>query len=105
MLPQIGLAEMLVLGVVALIVVGPRDLPGLLRTLGRFVGKAKGMAADFRGAFDDMGRQIELEELRKEIEKIKNANEAALHVDLDDEEPVKPPTESPNSEASEKADD
>lgn len=95
MLPQIGLVELLVLGAVALIVVGPRDLPALLRMAGRWVGRAKAMAADFRGAFDDMGRQIELEELRKEIEEIKKSNEAAMRVDLDEEPAVKPTAKSP----------
>lgn len=105
MLPQIGLVELLVLGVVALIVVGPRDLPALLRNVGRWVGRAKAMAADFRGAFDDMGRQIELEELRKEIEEIKKSNEAAMRVDLDDDAPAKPASKTRPAKPSEKADD
>ncbi|MBL4596075.1 MAG: twin-arginine translocase subunit TatB [Robiginitomaculum sp.] len=74
MMPQIGFVELLALGVIALIVVGPKDLPALLRRLGALSAKAKRMAGDFRGAFDDMGREIELDELRKEIDAIKNSN-------------------------------
>jgi len=74
MLPQIGFVEILILGVVALVVVGPKDLPALLRRIGKITAKARGMANEFRGAFDDMGREVELDELKKEIEAIKNAN-------------------------------
>lgn len=67
MLPEIGATELLVIAVVALIVVGPKDLPLMLRKLGQFMAKLRGMAADFRGAFDEMARQSELDELRKEV--------------------------------------
>jgi len=68
MLPDIGGAELLVIAAVALIVVGPKDLPVLLRKLGQFVGKIRGMAAEFRASFDEMARQSELDELRREVE-------------------------------------
>lgn len=67
MLPEIGATELLVIAVVALIVVGPKDLPLMLRKLGQFMAKLRGMAAEFRGAFDEMARQSELDELRKEV--------------------------------------
>ena len=50
---DIGWTEMLLIGIVALIVVGPKDLPVLFRTLGQFVGKAKGMAREFSRAMND----------------------------------------------------
>ncbi len=74
MLPQLGFIEFLLIAIVALVVVGPRDLPGMLRKLGAMVAKARGMAREFQGAFDDMGREVELDELRHEIEEIKRSN-------------------------------
>ncbi|MEO8112779.1 MAG: Sec-independent protein translocase protein TatB [Phenylobacterium sp.] len=68
MLPEIGASELLVIAVVALIVVGPKDLPKLLRKLGQFMAKLRGMAAEFRASFDEMARQSELDELRAEVE-------------------------------------
>ncbi len=73
MLPQIGFSEILVLGVIALIVVGPKDLPALLRKFGFWTAKAKNMANEFRGAFDDMGHEAELDALQKEIQSIKES--------------------------------
>jgi sec-independent protein translocase protein TatB len=67
MLPEIGATELMVIAAVALIVVGPKDLPVLLRKLGQFVAKLRGMANDFRSSFDEMARQSELDDLRKEV--------------------------------------
>jgi len=74
MLPGIGFTELLLLAVAALIVVGPKDLPMMMRRLGQFVGKGRAMAREFQAAFDDIARQSELEELRKEIEDLKRTN-------------------------------
>ena len=68
MLPEIGGLELLVIAAVALIVVGPKDLPVMLRKLGQFTGKIRGMANEFHASFDEMARQSELDELRKEVE-------------------------------------
>jgi sec-independent protein translocase protein TatB len=68
MLPEVGGLEYVVIAVVALIVVGPKDLPVMLRKVGQFVGKLRGMAAEFRASFDEMARQSELDDLRKEVE-------------------------------------
>lgn len=64
-------SHILVLLIVALVVVGPKDLPRLMHTAGRWMGKARAMANDFRKSFDDMARASELEELRKEIEALR----------------------------------
>ncbi|MDP1528431.1 MAG: Sec-independent protein translocase protein TatB [Rhodoferax sp.] len=69
--PGIGGLEILVIGLLALIVVGPKDLPLLLRKVGKAVGKAKAMAGEFRSSFDEMARQSELDELRKEVEALR----------------------------------
>lgn len=71
MLPEIGGAELIVIAAVALIVVGPKDLPVLLRRVGQAVGKMRALAADFRASFDEMARQTELDELRKEVEALR----------------------------------
>jgi len=68
MFPEGRAAEFLVAAIVALIVVGPKDLPVLLRRLGQFMAKVRSMAAEFRASFDEMARQSELDELRKEVE-------------------------------------
>jgi sec-independent protein translocase protein TatB len=72
MVPGVGGGELIVIAIVALIVVGPKDLPKLLRQLGRFVAKMRGMADDFRASFDDMARQSELDDLRKEVEALRS---------------------------------
>ena len=63
--------ELLIAAIVALVVVGPKDLPVLLRRLGQFMAKLRGMAAEFRASFDEMARQSELDELRKEVEALR----------------------------------
>lgn len=74
MLPGIGFTELMVLAIAALIIVGPKDLPMMMRRLGQFVGKGRAMAREFQAAFDDIARQSELQELRKEIEDLKLKN-------------------------------
>lgn len=81
MLPQFGFTELLFVAIVALIVVGPKDLPVMMRKLGQFVAKGRAMANEFRAAFDDIAKQAELDELRKEIEELKRDNEIAAAVD------------------------
>ena len=63
-------SKLLILIVVALIVVGPKDLPLLLRTIGKYMGVMRRHAADFRAQFDEAVREAELEELRKDFESV-----------------------------------
>ncbi|HHL42032.1 MAG TPA: twin-arginine translocase subunit TatB, partial [Hellea balneolensis] len=72
MIPQFGFSEMLVIAVLALIVVGPKDLPKMMRQVGRFVGSIKRLGQEFKDAIDQMGEDEELAELRKEIEELKS---------------------------------
>ena len=74
MLPGIGSSELFVIAIVALIVVGPKDLPIMLRKLGQWVAKMRGMANEFRASFDEMARQSELDELRKEVEDLRSGS-------------------------------
>jgi len=57
--------ELLVIALVALVVIGPKDLPRAMRTIGNFVGRARGMARHFRSGFDNMIREAELEDMEK----------------------------------------
>jgi len=59
--------ELLVIAVVALIVIGPKELPGMLRSWGKWMAKMRGMASEFRGHVDEMVRQSELDEVKKQI--------------------------------------
>lgn len=74
MLPGIGFQELFFIAIIALVVVGPKDLPLMMRKLGQIVAKGRALAGEFRAAFDDIARQAELDELRQEIEELKNSN-------------------------------
>ena len=76
-------SHILIVLIVALVVVGPKDLPRLMRIVGQWMGKARNMADEFRKSFDDMARQSELDELRQEIENLRNERPlAGLEHDL-----------------------
>lgn len=74
LLPQFGFFELMVVAIVALVVVGPKDLPRLMRTAGRMAGKARRMAAEFVSAFEQMARETEIDEMRREIDALKKNN-------------------------------
>jgi sec-independent protein translocase protein TatB len=67
---DIGWSEMLVIAVVAIVVIGPKDLPKALRTVGQWVGRARRVAREFKDSVDDMVRDSELDELRRETEQM-----------------------------------
>lgn len=71
MLPSLGFNEIIILGILALVVVGPKDLPLLFRKLGKWTAKLRGMAQEFRTGFDELARQAELDELKKEVEALR----------------------------------
>jgi sec-independent protein translocase protein TatB len=60
-------SELLLIAIVALVVIGPKELPGLLRTWGRWMAQMRGMAAEFRGHVDEMVRQSDLDEVKKQL--------------------------------------
>lgn len=62
---DVGWSELVVIGVVALVVIGPKELPGVIRTVGKAVGKLRTMAGEFRGQFDDAMREADLHEVKK----------------------------------------
>ena len=72
MLDLFSWSHILILLIVALVVVGPKDLPKMMHMAGRWMGKARAMANEFRKSFDEMARQSELDELRKEIDALRH---------------------------------
>jgi sec-independent protein translocase protein TatB len=75
---DISWSEILIIGIVALLVVGPKELPALLRTIGKYVGIVKKQAAEFRAQFDEAMREAEIDQLKKDMENIKSDTETAL---------------------------
>ena len=73
MMPGVGFEEMILLVIVAIVVIGPKDLPLMMRKFGRFTGKMRAMAFEFKQGIDELGRQAELDELRKEVANLKKA--------------------------------
>ena len=87
MFPEGRLFDFVIVAAVALIVVGPKDLPLLMRKVGQFMAKVRGMAAEFRASFDELARQSELDELRREVQALRTARPldyAAQHLGVAD---------------------
>jgi len=76
---DLGWTELLVIGIVALIVVGPKDLPGMFQAIGRFVGKAKGMARDFSRAMNDAADQSGVGDIQKSFKAASNPMKTAMN--------------------------
>ena len=68
---DIGWSELLVIAVVALIAIGPKELPGVLRMVGQWMGKARKMAAEFQGQFQEAMREAEMADLKKTFDEVK----------------------------------
>ncbi len=64
--------EIVLIGAVAVIFIGPKELPGALRTMGKFMGKARTMAREFQNNVDDMIREAELQEIQKKVQSATN---------------------------------
>ncbi len=75
---DIGWTELLVIGIVALIVVGPKDLPGMFRTLGRFTGKAKGMARDFQSAMNEAADSAGVKDVADDLKNVTSKKSLGL---------------------------
>ncbi|MCK1390827.1 Sec-independent protein translocase protein TatB [Bradyrhizobium sp. 1] len=70
---DIGWSELLLIGVVALVAIGPKELPGVLRMVGQWMGKARKMAAEFQGQFQEAMREAEMADLKKSFDEVKEA--------------------------------
>jgi len=77
MLPGLGFNEIIILGILALVVLGPKDLPLMFRKLGQWTAKLRGMAQEFRTGFDELARQAELDELKREVDALRRST--SLH--------------------------
>ncbi len=70
---DIGWSEFVVIAVVALIAIGPKELPGVLRMVGQWMGKARKMAAEFQGQFQEAMREAEMADLKKSFDEVREA--------------------------------
>ncbi|HJQ60618.1 MAG TPA: Sec-independent protein translocase protein TatB [Vineibacter sp.] len=95
--------ELLIIALVALIFIGPKELPGMLRSVGKWMATARNMAGEFRGHVDDMMRQAELDELKKQVEE--GAKDAVLDLQaLDPTREIKAAIEDGTKEAQQEID-
>lgn len=74
---EVGWSEMLVIAVVMIVVVGPKDLPNMLRTFGRMTAKLRAMAGDFQKQFNDALKEAELDDVKKSVDALRGLNPAA----------------------------
>jgi sec-independent protein translocase protein TatB len=82
---DIGWSELLLIGIVALIAIGPKELPGALRTLGQWMGKVRRMASEFQNQFHEAMREAELADLKKEVDEMASKAQSYAHFDpIDD---------------------
>jgi len=79
---DIGWSELLVIGIVALVVIGPKELPGVVRAVAQNIGKLRRLASDFQNQFNDAMREMELADLKKDAEKL--ISDATSAASLDD---------------------
>ena len=70
---DIGWSELVVIGVVALIAIGPKELPTVLRTVGQWMGKIRRMAAEFQGQFQEAMREAEMADIKKQVDEMTSA--------------------------------
>lgn len=91
---DIASGELLLVALVALLVIGPKDLPKVLRFVGNWVGKARNVASQFRSGFDEMVRQAELDELEKKW-KAENERIMAEHPPAREYDSLPPPEADP----------
>jgi sec-independent protein translocase protein TatB len=114
---DIGWSELVVIAIVALIAIGPKELPGVLRMVGQWMAKARRMASDFQGQFNEAMREAEMADIKKQFDDVSaTANdlsptnllssmgkdvEGALKIDAPASEPsASPTTQAPDAKAS-----
>src|SRR5215813_12943431 len=98
---DIGWGELIVIGVVALIAIGPKELPGALRAMGHYMGKIRRMAADFQNQFQEAMREAEMADLKKQVDTLTSSFDPIESVRREIESAVedKPPSALPTSDS------
>ena len=91
---DIGWGELLVIGIVALVVIGPKELPGVLRTLGQAMAKVRRMASEFQGQFNEAMREAEMQDIKKSVDELSATARGFSYYD-----PLNPDGLEPKSEA------
>src|SRR5271169_1511527 len=101
---ELDWAKLVVIGVVALIVIGPKELPAVLRTVGQWMGKIRRMAAEFQSQFQEAMREAEMADLKKSVDAITEATRGigsgfdplgSVHKDIEKAFEEKPPAATP----------
>ena len=101
---DIGWSELLVIAVVAIVVVGPKDLPKLMRGFGHYAGKLRRAASDFQRQFEEAMRESEVEEVRKAIESVRTETPSLdLKASIDKPMMLPKPAAAPEAEPAAKA--
>jgi sec-independent protein translocase protein TatB len=93
---DIGWGELLVIGIVALVVIGPKELPGVLRTLGQAMNKVRRMASEFQGQFQEAMREAEMQDIKKSVDELSSSARDFTYYDplADGPKPSMPSTSS-----------
>ncbi|PQM57844.1 MAG: twin-arginine translocase subunit TatB [Rhodobacteraceae bacterium] len=69
---ELGMSELLLVGIVALIIVGPKDLPKMFRVVGKYVGRAREMARDFQRSFEDAAKESGFDDIKRNFDSVKD---------------------------------
>ena len=105
---DLGWGKIIIIAVIALVVIGPKELPAVLRTVGQWMGKIRRMAAEFQGQFQEAMREAEMADLKKSIDAITDATRgigsgfdpiASVSKDIEksfEEKPASPPAAAPS---------
>ena len=95
---DIGWGEFLVIGMVALIVIGPKELPGVLRSLGQGISKIRRMASEFQGQFQEAMREAEMADLKKSVDEVNAAARGFAYYDPMNLDRLEPKAEAKSAE-------
>jgi sec-independent protein translocase protein TatB len=95
---DIGWGEFLVIGIVALIVIGPKELPGVLRSLGQGISKIRSMASEFQGQFQEAMREAEMADIKKSVDEVTAAARGFSYYDPMHPDGLEPKPEAKSAE-------